>query len=162
MPRHPSWRRRLTTRLVLLMALGAPCATAVAALTDDDSPVGRWQTFDDRTRKPSGMVRIVEQDGRLFGQIERDADHHDEQDRCVVCTDERKDQPIDGLVIIRNMHRSVDDPQEWLGGDILDPRSGKLYGFRMRVADHGSKLVVRGYLGVSLIGRTQTWSRLGP
>ncbi len=137
-----------------------PIAVAFGAAPSAESPVGRWQTFDDHTKAPRGVVRIYEQDGRLFGRIERSADANADHAVCAVCTDERHGQPIDGLVIIRDMRRSADDPLEWSGGDILDPDDGKVYRFRMRLADHGATLVARGYLGVSLLGRTQTWKRL--
>lgn len=122
---------------------------------DADSPVGRWQTFDDRTHLPRGIVRIFERDGRLFGRIERAGDRA----VCHACPDERKDQPLDGLVIIRNMQRESTDPHAWEGGDVLDPESGKLYRLKMRLDGGGINLVVHGYIGLALIGRSQTWTR---
>lgn len=133
---------------------------AIAATSESDTPIGRWQTFDDRTHAPGGTIHIFEKNGKLFGRIERMPDGRDGRDLCTACTDERKDQPLDGLVIIRNMARSAEDPKEWGGGDVLDPDSGKLYRFRMRVEDHGAKLLARGFVGISLLGRSQTWARL--
>jgi uncharacterized protein (DUF2147 family) len=145
--------------LASLTAFASLFALPAAAL-DGDTPIGRWQTYDDQTNKPRGVVHIFEKDGKLFGQIERAADKKDPRDVCSVCTDERRDQPIDGLTIIRNMQRSADNPLEWAGGDILDPDTGRLYGLKLRVEDRGGKLLVRGFFGVSLLGRTQTWKRL--
>jgi uncharacterized protein (DUF2147 family) len=134
------------------------CALFVAGAAtarDVDSPVGRWQTYDDRTHLPRGIVRIFEKDGKLFGRIE----HTGDRSICHACPDERKDQPYDGLVIIRNMQQGVADPLAWEGGDVLDPETGKIYRLKMHLDDSGSSLVVHGYIGVSLIGRSQTWGR---
>jgi uncharacterized protein (DUF2147 family) len=148
-------------KVVVCITLVAGLFTHHAAFAlESESPVGRWQTYDDHTHAPRGMIRIYEEDGKLFGHIERAAEKKNERDICAVCTDDRHGKPIDGLVIIRNMERSAEQPLEWSGGDILDPNTGKLYRFKMRVEDHGAKLVVRGFLGLSLIGRTQTWMRI--
>ncbi|MGO8855952.1 MAG: DUF2147 domain-containing protein [Steroidobacteraceae bacterium] len=77
---------------------------------------------------------------------------------CVPCSDERKDQPIIGLIIIRNMKP---DGNEYDGGDILDPDSGSVYRCKMHVERDGSRLALRGYIGFSLLGRSQTWERQG-
>ncbi|MFM0739801.1 DUF2147 domain-containing protein, partial [Paraburkholderia xenovorans] len=75
---------------------------------------------------------------------------------CTACTDARKDQPILGMTIITDMKKDGDG---WDHGQILDPENGKLYKCKMRLEDGGNKLVVRGYIGVSLLGRSQTWVR---
>ena len=76
---------------------------------------------------------------------------------CDLCTDERHGKPKLGLVIIRNMQA---DGDEWTGGDILDPDNGKVYRCRLRVVDDNRTLEVRGFIGFSLFGRTQTWERV--
>ena len=118
------------------------------------SPVGVWKTFDDG--KARGFVRIYEQDGKLFGRIEQSFTPGDEHRTCAVCTDERKNQPIIGLLIIRNIKR---DGNEYSGGDILDPESGSVYRCKMHLEQNGARLVLRGYIGFSLLGRSQTWER---
>src|SRR2546423_15446221 len=95
--------------LVCLCAYHAPAAVAA----DSTSPVGLWKTFDDKTGMARAMVRIYEQDGKLFGRIEQSFTSGAEHRVCVPCTDERKDQPIIGLLIIRNIRR---DGNEWSGG----------------------------------------------
>jgi uncharacterized protein (DUF2147 family) len=121
-----------------------------------DSPIGLWKTFDDKTGVARAIVRIYEQNGRLFGKIESSftagADHR----VCRSCTDDRKDQPIIGLLIIRNMKHTDDD---YSGGDILDPDNGSVYHCKMHV-EGGTRLQVRGYIGFSLLGRNQTWERM--
>jgi len=140
-----------------LVVLGSVLAPGASRALEVESPVGRWITFDE-THTARGIVRIFEQDGKLFGRIERAADH-DDHAVCNRCADERKDQPLNGLVIIRNMQRGVDDPLAWEGGDVLDPDTGKVYRLKWRLEGRGASLVVHGYLGVSLLGRSQTWAR---
>jgi len=147
-------RSAIFRSVLLAMALATRLSFAVEA----ESPVGRWITFDDHTHTARGIVRIFEQDGKLFGRIERAADR-DDHEVCVACPDERKGQPLNGLVIIRNMRRGVDDPQAWEGGDVLDPETGKIYRLKWRLEGRGASLVVHGYIGLSLIGRSQTWAR---
>jgi uncharacterized protein (DUF2147 family) len=145
-----------------LAALSAPpeaaaeTAAAAPAAAGSDSPIGLWKTVDDKTGAARAIVRIYEQDGRLFGKIESSFTPGAEHRVCTVCTDERKDQPILGLIIIRNMKRTDD---EYAGGDILDPDTGSVYHCKMHV-EGGTRLVVRGYIGISLLGRNQTWQRV--
>jgi uncharacterized protein (DUF2147 family) len=138
------------------IADAAIAATADAAATSADSPIGVWKTFDDKTGAARAIVRIYLQDGLLFGKIEGSFTPGVEKRVCQVCSDERKNQPMLGLVIIRNMKHTDD---EYSGGDILDPDTGKVYHCKMHVED-GTRLVVRGYIGFSLLGRNQTWQRL--
>jgi len=118
--------------------------------------VGRWRTVDDKTGKPRSIVRIWEENGVLLGRAEKSLNPERAGRRCDKCTDDRKDQPIVGMVIIRSMKK---DGDEYTGGDILDPDNGKIYHCKLRVKEEGSKLSVRGYVGASLFGRSQTWTR---
>jgi uncharacterized protein (DUF2147 family) len=136
----------------------APCLllfTAARANADPNSPVGFWKTVDDKTGAPRAIVRIYEQEGKLFGKIVTNLTPGAPNPVCHECKDERKNQPIEGLVIIRNMKP---DGGEYDGGDLLDPDNGSVYRCKMRV-EAGTRLIVRGYLGISLFGRTQTWQR---
>ena len=142
----------LAAAALMLAALGGQ--TAYAA--NDTSPLGLWKTFDDKTGKPKGIVRIYEDNGALFGKIERSFVPNADTRTCVLCTDERKNQPIIGLVIMRNMKPAGD---AWAGGDILDPESGSVYHCTIRLENGGARLVVRGYIGMPLLGRSQNWER---
>ncbi len=125
------------------------------------TPVGLWKTIDDETRKEKSHVRILETAGVLSGRIEKLLDPATKQDSvCEKCTDERKDQPVVGLTILRAVRHNPDDPALWDGGDILDPNNGKIYRVRLRPIEDGLKLEVRGYVGAPLFGRTQTWLRV--
>jgi uncharacterized protein (DUF2147 family) len=137
---------------------GALLASAVTAFAQTDSPIGTWQTIDDHTGQPKALVQISQDaNGTLSGKVVKGLGANDQPDRrCSACTDARKDQLILGMTIIDDMKKDGDN---WDGGQILDPENGKLYKCKMHVEDGGQKLVVRGYIGVSLLGRSQTWVR---
>jgi uncharacterized protein (DUF2147 family) len=140
--------------LAILSAAALHGAAVYAA--DGNSPIGLWKTFDDKTGSARAIVRVYEENGKLFGRIERSFNPGAEARVCEVCTDERKNQPIIGLLIIRNM-KPADG--EFSGGDILDPENGSVYRCKFHLDDAGTHLVVRGFIGISLLGRTQTWER---
>ena len=140
---------------LIALALCIPAALTAAA-QDLASPVGRWQTVDDKTGKPSGIVRIYEQNGVLYGNIEKVFDPTRDLLNCIACTDDRKNKPLLGLNIIRGLKR---DGEAWTGGTVIDPETGSVYKASARLDDGGRKLVLRGYIGISLLGRSQTWQR---
>jgi len=119
------------------------------------SPVGVWKTIDDETGQAKSYVKIYEANGVLYGQIQELLTPGDKGKLCDKCPGQMKDKPIEGLTIIWGMKK---DGEEWTGGQIMDPKNGKIYSCKLRV--EGSKLIVRGFLGFSLIGRNQTWIRL--
>ena len=131
-------------------------ATAVAQAA---GPAGLWRTIDDETGKERSYVRIVEVDGKLQGTVEKlftfPGDNPDHL--CDKCSGERKDKPIVGMKILWDLK---DEGGVWKGGHILDPNNGKTYRSKMTVSDDGQQMDVRGYIGISLLGRTQTWFRL--
>ena len=141
-----------------LRAAAALCLTAFVIHASDlgPTPVGRWKTVDDHTGKPRSIVSIYQQNGKLFGKVESSLDPARAGRRCDRCKDDRKDKPVVGMVIIRNL---VKDGDEYNGGDILDPDNGTIYRCKIWLTDGGNKLSVRGYVGISLFGRSQTWIR---
>jgi uncharacterized protein (DUF2147 family) len=155
-----------TTYRFPLRALAAPALAAAAlALASPalhaqaiDSPVGLWKNIDDETQKAKALIRITEKDGVISGRIEKILT--DKPDAvCDKCTDERKDQPVQGMTIVRGIRRNADEAGLFDGGRILDPNNGKEYRSQMRLVEGGRKLEVRGYIGAPLFGRTQTWIR---
>lgn len=144
------------TAVALGLGLSANLALAQAATT----PVGVWKTIDDETKQERSTVRISEVGGVLTGKIEKITDPAKQTAKCDECTDERKGQPILGLTILRNVKKNGNDAELWDGGDILDPGNGKVYRVRLRPIDGGKKLEVRGFVGMPLLGRTQTWIRV--
>lgn len=147
-----SIRFALATLIMVAALMPAPVFPADAGA----SPVGLWKTFDEKSGREKAVVQIYEVNGRLFGKIVQSFKPGAQTRVCVPCTDERKNQPIIGLVIIRNMKQ---DGDEYDGGDILDPESGSVYHSTMHLEQNGTRLRVRGYIGFSLLGRSQTWDR---
>jgi uncharacterized protein (DUF2147 family) len=142
--------------LALSLAVAGPLAWA-----DMASPVGLWKTIDDGSKKEKSLVRIVDSGGVLVGKIEKLLDPNEKPDVvCDLCSDERKNQPVVGLTIIRGVKQDADDKALWNGGDILDPANGKVYKVRLKPAQDGKALEVRGYIGMPMLGRSQTWIRV--
>ena len=128
------------------------------AAAEMDSPVGLWKTIDDSSGQVKGLVRIREANGRFDGKIEKIFPKPDEDPapKCDKCDGTRKNQPVLGMTILWGLVKQTDDYQ---GGEILDPENGKVYRAKMKLIDGGKKLEVRGFIGVSLFGRSQIWLR---
>lgn len=133
----------------LMMVIFAPIAMAAV------SPAGTWTTIDDKTGKKRAVVRLVVSGGTLSGTIISVFPEAGDTGMCKNCPGGFKDKPIKGLQFIWGL--KDDGNGEWSGGQILDPKSGKIY--RAKVSMKGNKLYVRGYVGVSALGRTQVWVR---
>jgi uncharacterized protein (DUF2147 family) len=140
-----------TVRALVFLAAAALWSLPAEHIT----PVGRWKTVDDKTGKPKAIVLIYEENGRLFGRVEATF-NLDAKEVCSLCKDERKNQPIVGMVILRGL---VAHGEEFSGGDILDPDNGSVYRCKLRLQDGGRQLSVRGFIGFSLLGRSQVWTR---
>ncbi|HET9684150.1 MAG TPA: DUF2147 domain-containing protein [Gemmatimonadaceae bacterium] len=145
--------RGALTPLLALLALGH----STGAVPVQPSPVGFWTTVSDDDGRPTAVVEISERDGELFGVVRAllvPATHDDSL--CGRCSGARRNQQIVGLEILSHMrpHGS-----EWSGGEVLDPESGRSYRATMHLADDGRRLVVRGYIGRPLFGRSQSWYR---
>lgn len=140
-------------------SLFAICLVAASAsVFAQMSPAGLWKTIDDETKKEKSLVRIKETNGVYSGTVDKFLDPTTKPDDvCDKCTDERKDKPVIGMTIIRNIKAS-DDKGIWDGGDILDPNNGKVYKARLKPVDGGKKLEMRGYIGPFY--RTQVWLRV--
>lgn len=122
------------------------------------SPVGLWKTVDDETGITKSEVRIVEANGVVTGKVERLLDPNVKQDsKCIECSDDRKDQPVIGMEILRGL-KKVDGKDEWEGGTVLDPKNGKVYKATLVPLEDGKKLQMRGYFG--FLYRTQVWIRV--
>lgn len=122
-----------------------------------DTPVGRWRTFSDVTGKENGGVEIVNNGGELLGRLFAGHSADFATKLCDKCPGERHNNPMKGLLIMSGVRQRGD---EWGGGEILDPDIGKVYRVRLRLTDGGKKLLVRGYMGFTLFGRTETWVRM--
>jgi uncharacterized protein (DUF2147 family) len=141
-----------------LVALSFTLASGLAAA--QASPVGVWKTIDDKTKTERAQIRITESGGVFSGKIEKLLAADAKPDSvCDKCSDDRKDKPIVGMEVIRGVKRA-DGDNLWDGGTILDAAEGKVYKVRLQTADGGKKLEVRGYVGMPMLGRTQTWIRM--
>lgn len=122
------------------------------------TPVGLWKTIDDNSGQPRGLVRIREVNGQFEGKIEKGFPKpgEDQPPKCDKCDGPRRNQPIIGMTILWGLTKQGD---EYQGGEILDPETGKIYRAKMKLIEGGKKLEVRGFIGVSLFGRSQIWLR---
>lgn len=132
--------------------------SASSLFAAENSPIGRWRTISDKTGKQTGVIEITESNGVLFGRIiKMNLQPGDPPDPvCKKCDGLEHDQRIMGMTILKGFKR---DGDEWDGGTLLDPRSGSVYSGELRMGEDGKTLLVRGYIGISLLGRTQTWQR---
>lgn len=116
---------------------------------------GVWTTIDDASGKAKSEVVLSIKDNRLYGTINRLLLPEDVGALCTKCKGKDRDQPIEGLIIIRGLSFNED---HWESGDILDPKNGRFYRCSIRLKDPNT-LEVRGYLGFSVFGRTQVWKK---
>lgn len=143
-------------RLLIVAAVAALASMSAMAA---NTPVGLWKSIDDNTGKVRSLVRIKQVNGEYQGTIEKlfRTPDQDQNPKCDKCTDARKDKPIIGMTILTGLKAEGDD--EYAGGEIVDPENGKVYSSKITVDDDGKKLELRGFIGISLIGRSQTWVR---
>jgi uncharacterized protein (DUF2147 family) len=117
--------------------------------------VGHWQVVNS-DGSPGGKVDTYLQDGKLFGRVTEVRPGRTPKDVCDKCSGEYKNQLILGMVIMRNFHPEGDD---WVDGTVVDPENGKQYKGKIW-ADEMDKLKMRGFVGISLLGRTESWVRI--
>ena len=112
---------------------------------------GKWKTIDDETGKPKSIVEIFKKsDGKYYGKIIQLLIKPIDPN-CSSCKDDRKEKPILGMEVIRGLKKNQND---FDGGTITDPKTGKTYKYSIKREEN--RLIVQGYLGISLIGRNQT------
>lgn len=127
----------------------------VRLLAASPSPEGYWTMIDDKTGKPRVLVNVIINDGILSGVIEDVYKQPGDKGVCSKCPGEFKDKPTHGLRFVWGLRES--SPGLWDGGHILDPKTGKIY--RVKMTIKSKKMYVRGYVGFSMLGRTQIWLR---
>jgi uncharacterized protein (DUF2147 family) len=117
---------------------------------------GKWKTVDDETGIENGIVEIYEKAGKVYGRLIEILEKEKKHFKCEMCEGEDKNKPVLGLVIIKGLKKKGDFYE---GGKITDPKNGKSYHCKMNL-EGKDKLIVRGYIGISLFGRSQTWFRI--
>lgn len=125
-------------------------------IAHSQSITGKWKAIDDETGEEKSIVEIYEKNGKFYGKVVEILNPAKKTAKCQNCKGQDKDKPILGLEIIRGLSQ---EGNLWSGGQVLDPNKGKLYKCTISL-EGNDKLVIRGYIGISLLGRSQTWIRV--
>lgn len=139
-------------KILTIVALFVSCVF----YSQNKSVLGKWKTIDDETGKAKSIVEIYEKSGKIYGKVIEILDTAHKNDLCKECSGEDANKPILGITVIKGLTR---DGKEYSSGKILDPKNGKLYQCFITLIGN-DKLKVRGYIGISLLGRTQYWQRV--
>jgi uncharacterized protein (DUF2147 family) len=131
------------------------CVLATSSMYSQ-SVIGKWKTIDDETGEAKSIVEVFSKSGKIYAKVVEILDHSNKNSVCKKCSGEDKNKSILGLTIIKGLSK---DGSEYNSGEILDPKNGKLYKCALSL-ESKDKLKIRGYIGFSLLGRTQYWHRV--
>jgi len=136
-------------KIVLLFAF-----SLMSSISFSQSIVGTWKTVDDNDGTVKSKVEITEKDGKYYGTVVELVNPSIEI--CEKCKGDKKNKPIKDMEILWDVEKESKTYGD--DGKIVDPSSGKIYSCKLELKEP-NKLTVRGYLGMSLFGRSQTWLR---
>ncbi|MCF4102781.1 DUF2147 domain-containing protein [Gillisia sp. M10.2A] len=123
--------------------------------TQAQSVIGEWRTINEETGKANSIIKIYEDNGEICGKVVRILKEEDRDRRCTKCEGDLKDKPIEGLVVMRGLEK---DGQEYVNGEVTDPKSGKVYKCKIWLNENNPDILnIRGY--IAFFYRTQTWER---
>lgn len=116
---------------------------------------GKWNSTNEETGNIDSIIEVYEKDGKAFAKVIEIKGSTRKNAVCEKCEDENKNKPILGLNILTGLQENED---EWSGGNILDPRNGRIYNCYIKLIKP-NKLKIRGYIGLALFGKTAYWKR---
>lgn len=141
------------------------CIVLVSNANAKDEIIGQWKTIDDKSGAARAIVQIFKNSDqtysgkivKLFPQLSQSEPY---SDTCFRCKGKLKDTPVVGMQILSGFVGNPKNEDEYINGKIIDPSSGETYKSKMKISKSNRRLNVRGYIGVSQLGRSQTWIRM--
>jgi len=127
----------------------------ISASINAQTIFGKWENRDEETNKEDSVIEVYKKNGKAYAKIIAITDKEKKEALCVLCTNEKKNKPVLGMEILTGLKK---DGDEWSGGTVLDPRNGKVYKCYIKLVKP-NKLKLRGYIGISLFGKTEYMAR---
>ena len=140
--------------------IGVLLLSAVSSFSFAEDMTGLWQSIDDKTGAPKALVEIRKENDTYVGKIVKVTPRagYTPKETCVDCPPPYTNKPIIGMDVLTGLKST--DGLNYTSGRILDPNTGKLYSMKAKLSSNGKRLHLRGYLGISALGRNQIWIRV--